>query len=451
MVRRDLFSNSTKLTPGNISHETAACPPQPADEATVVGIVFAYSVLLLASVTGNSLIIHIIRTKNSLMHISFNHIILNLAVADLIYALFVVPLSLTFLFIHSRWFPGIFGVLSCKLLQFCAVAALESTILTLCTIAGERYWGILHAMRSPLSLKAVRRLIGVIWLAAALLASPQLYSFTTIRVQDGNYYCVPEWSKNIEKNITISKAFHVLTFFISYAVPLSIIIVLYGRMIFYMWTRTPPGEDNATNNKKAKTQGYQVVTMLVAVVTAFALCWLPAHVCHYLISFQYDVYSCLPLAVPLVLFWFAHANSAINPWLCIMFNNKFRTVCFRMVRFFPRRHKKCGSSSAIEMRNMFTMNTLLSQRRGLAESLSTPKFLQSSFSLSHASTPQSLRRSCFKQDSPNATPLTLRRGIYNAAVTKQQKSPDSPLTLNFNYYSDERQTVEVSPPASPPL
>lgn len=448
MVDKQDFQNLTRHVSGNFSH-SPTCVSQPADEATIWGIVFAYLILFLAAMTGNSFIIQIIRTSKSLRHIPFNHVILNLAVSDTIYALFVVPLAITYLFVRSKWFPGGFGVFMCKVSQFCTFASLLSTILTLCTISGERYWGILYAMKQPLSMKAVRWLIGVIWLASAALASPQLYGFTTIQVGDGNSYCVPQWSTNMEKNIEISKTIHVLTFVICYAAPLSTIAVLYGRMIFYLWSRIPPGEDNATNKKKARTQGQQVVTMLVAVVIAFALCWFPAHVCHYLISFKFEVYMCLPLAVTHILFWFAHANSAINPWLCIMFNSKFRSVWLRRVTHILKRGQTRSQSATVEMKHLFTMNTPLSQRKGFNDSFSTPKSWRRYFNSSPCSSPLSCRRSLFKQETPPSSPPALQPGVHNASAFNHPKSPDSPLVLRFSGFLNGRHGHELLPPSSP--
>ena len=420
MLGNRSFPNVTTPLPNHAS--ASSCTIEAANESTIVGMVFAYCVLFLAAMTGNALIIHIIRTNKGLKHIPFNHIILNLAVSDTVYAALVVPLIISYLFVSVKWFSGAFGLFLCKTAQFCVVASLLSTILTLTVISAERYWGILHAMKSPLSLKAVRRLIGVIWVISSLLASPQLYAFTTISDDVGNYYCVRQWSANIHIDMRISKIINVSTFVISYAMPLSTMAVLYGGMILHLWKRIPPGEDNDCNRKKARRQGRRVVIMLVTVVTAFAVCWFPVHVCHYLTSFDFDAYACLPTVVKLVLYWLAHANSAINPWLCIMFNNKFKDICLRMVKGLTRRKKRCQSLN-MGMRNAVTLNTPLSQRKGLGDSSGSLFSLRKLLSSSLRTTPQSVRRSYCLQDTPQSTPQSLRR--TNCAQDSPKSTPQT--------------------------
>lgn len=64
--------------------------------------------------------------------------------------------------------------------------------------------------------------------------------------------------------------------------------------------------------------------MLVIITAVFALCWFPAHFYHMLLAYRLDVHKKLPHYIMALCFALGHANSAVNPWLYMMLNEKFR-------------------------------------------------------------------------------------------------------------------------------
>lgn len=69
----------------------------------------------------------------------FNYLIINMAVADIIDALIAVPYSTFYLYINATWFPGVLGVITCKLVIFGAVISIAASVATLMIMAIDRY------------------------------------------------------------------------------------------------------------------------------------------------------------------------------------------------------------------------------------------------------------------------------------------------------------------------
>jgi len=110
----------------------------------------AYACLVLASLFGNSVIIHIIRTDNSMKNAT-SYLILNQACADLVNTIAEMMDFIHYSSMNKLWFGGLLGLVSCKLclvILFCP--ALFSTWI-LATIAIERFYVVAQPLRfSPL-------------------------------------------------------------------------------------------------------------------------------------------------------------------------------------------------------------------------------------------------------------------------------------------------------------
>ena len=73
-----------------------------------------------------------------------NYLLVNLAVADIMYATFMAPAIISSLYVSHP--EGVAGTILCKLLTGGAVAwvAGASSVVTLTTIAIERYYAVMH-------------------------------------------------------------------------------------------------------------------------------------------------------------------------------------------------------------------------------------------------------------------------------------------------------------------
>ncbi|XP_068708295.1 probable G-protein coupled receptor 19 [Montipora foliosa] len=150
-------------------------------ESGGVAIATVYSILVLIDIVGNSLVCLIIK-KNREMRNSVNYLIVNLAVADILYAVFIVPdVFIKLTFTHPE---GTTGSILCKLLTGGNIAwvAINSSLVTLAAIAIERYYAVMY----PLGDKGnfiKEKLKGIIlgsWIFAIILPDTSLWTVTEV-------------------------------------------------------------------------------------------------------------------------------------------------------------------------------------------------------------------------------------------------------------------------------
>ena len=119
-------SNSTKFG----SNVTIGCDWDTISKPTRNGLTCAYVIIFIAALIGNSVVIYIVKSKNKIK-ITFNYFILSMAAADLMHAFLVVPVTIAFLFVGTKWFSGSFGFFLCKFVHYGIVVSIVASITTL--------------------------------------------------------------------------------------------------------------------------------------------------------------------------------------------------------------------------------------------------------------------------------------------------------------------------------
>ena len=298
-----------------------SAPLHPAE--TKVGFTFAYITIFVTSLLGNSVGLKVVvSAKTPSKRITYL-LIKNLAVADLILTLTVMPNSMWFIYFdYNRWFGGTAGTITCKLFLYAMAVSIAASVITLTIISIDRFFAIYY----PLKLTLFHRhktITMIIWSVSLFAVTPYLLLFKVKKFGD---YCVClsvwPWSKNVIETYLAMRAFHIFGFVVFYALPLLITAVLNCLVARTVWFHKSPG--NASSNIASTAARRKVIRMLAIVVVRFALCWLPCYINHYFMFFQPAVLEKIPIAVFTLSFWLGHANSAINPLFCIVLNRRFR-------------------------------------------------------------------------------------------------------------------------------
>ena len=254
---------------------------------------------------------------------TFNMFIVNMAAADILVAITVVPYSILYLHQKAKWFFGEFALFLCKLVPFLALISIGASVLTLTAITFDRYLAIIHTMRKPLSLKFTVTLIVASWIISSAIFATELYKFKLYSVP-GGVICAPRWLDDLIQSQKITIFEMIARFFLLYFIPLLAMAFVYSRIACHLWKRKAPGEYIDKNHQRIQKEKRKAITMLVTIVTVFAICWLPAHINHFIFAFDFDAYRCLPTSLVLTFYFLTHTNSAVNPLLYLMFNESFR-------------------------------------------------------------------------------------------------------------------------------
>ncbi|XP_022789622.1 substance-K receptor-like [Stylophora pistillata] len=300
-------------------------------EATISthDVVFAslYSFIVLFGVIGNSIVITII-LKTQSNHTTTNYLLMNLALADLLTLLFC-PGLYDFA-LQNVYLNGFSGDLICKLFAGNAIVpiTINVAVLTVCTIAVERYLALLKPFHSNLRIKEdrVKYFIAGLWLLGLLSCIPDIQANTyNVTSTYSKYPCKRPWSLD---EYFLHKPFIIFTCAGFGVVSFVILLFCYFEIIRGLYfTKTIFSESSVTGSRE-KQEKKRLAKLLIWLTIIFALCSLPFAVFFiFLISskqaFVQDNYNTLHLLHRLCRFCL-FSNSFFNPFLYALQSSNFR-------------------------------------------------------------------------------------------------------------------------------
>uniref|UniRef100_A0A671XG86 Growth hormone secretagogue receptor type 1 n=1 Tax=Sparus aurata TaxID=8175 RepID=A0A671XG86_SPAAU len=290
----------------------------------LTGITIACTLLFLVGVAGNVMTILVV-SKYRDMRTTTNLYLCSMAVSDLLIFL-CMPLDLYRMW---RYRPWRFGDALCKLFQFVSESCTYSTILSITALSVERYLAICFPLRAKalVTKRRVRALILLLWTVSLLSAGPV---FVMVGVERDNTRECKMTHYAVESGLMGAMVWLSSVFFF---MPVFCLTVLYSLIGRRLWQRHRETNINSRVAHREKSNR-QTIKMLVVVVLAFVLCWLPFHVGRYLQFRSLDAPS--PLLsllseycslVSVVLFYL---SAAINPILYNIMSWKYRGAAARL-------------------------------------------------------------------------------------------------------------------------
>ncbi|CAD5123650.1 unnamed protein product [Dimorphilus gyrociliatus] len=315
---------SQSFRSNNVSLELS----NPPIESIIIPVVFG--LIVLVGAIGNVLVL--IAVFRQPMRTTTNLFIVNLAVADLLFLIFCAPFHA--IVYTQHWY---FGEVACKLVHLLQFSAMLASIWTLVTMSADRFLAVSFPVRTKHLRKPRAALISssLVWVLAVFSSVlwPIVY---TIR----KYGDIPVCSDAFDSDQKRASTF-LLLFVFGYAIPLAVIALLSALLIRQLW-KTP-----MDCSRRASTEAKKKVTrLIVVVVLAFALCWLPSHV-FWLYTTLHKLHQGREAPKTMALYVFrmishvlSYANSAVNPILYAFLSRHFR-IAFR-------RALKCERSNISE-------------------------------------------------------------------------------------------------------
>ncbi|XP_042244468.1 growth hormone secretagogue receptor a [Thunnus albacares] len=311
----------------------------------LTGITIACTLLFLVGVVGNVMTILVV-SKYRDMRTTTNLYLCSMAVSDLLIFL-CMPLDLYRMW---RYRPWRFGDALCKLFQFVSESCTYSTILSITALSVERYLAICFPLRAKalVTKRRVRALILLLWTVSLLSAGPVFVMVGVERDSMGPPDYISEMNETgffleagdtreckmthyaVESGLMGAMVWLSSVFFFMPVFCLTVLYSLIGRRLWQRHRETNISSRVAHRDKSNR----QTIKMLVVVVLAFVLCWLPFHVGRYLQFRSLDAPS--PLLsllseycslVSVVLFYL---SAAINPILYNTMSWKYRGAAARL-------------------------------------------------------------------------------------------------------------------------
>ncbi|XP_064295811.1 C5a anaphylatoxin chemotactic receptor 1 [Phalacrocorax carbo] len=281
-------------------------------------VLVLYAIIFLLGVFGNGAVIWVTgfemrRTVNGVWF-------LNLSLADLICCLALPFLALPLAQDH-HWPLGRFA---CKLLPSLTILNMFASVLLLTAISADRcalvtrpVWCQNH--RSP---ALARGACAAAWLLAALLTLPS-FIFRTTRTDpfSAKTTCVLGYAAVGRHQRLTELVTAVARFVCGFLVPFAVITGCYGRLL-------------ARVRSKAFARPQKAVKLVLVVIVAFFVCWLPYHVVGLILASALPHSSVYKRAVEAdaVVTGIAYVNSCINPVIYVIVGQDFKAKLRRSWR-----------------------------------------------------------------------------------------------------------------------
>ena len=280
-----------------------------------------FSVVLVFNIAGNSLVIYIITNERG-MKTSTNYLLFNLAVADLLFGVFLAPLFIFLPFFPHSLPDGVLGNWLCKLLLSgnIAMMASKASVFTMLCLSVERYFAVCrpHSFSQRFSSKIVKVLVVMSWVYAIVVMLPIFLGSSM-----AHHAC--------SVAMTISKG-HSIYVFVEAIFSLLVMILLNGKIFISLWCKQavePTGEREITERKKKK----KVTLCVLAVVVTFVLCWIPTSISYVRVNTGDSVTSdelvikeSSSSSILISTILVASVNAALDPYLFSFQSSRFKVL-----------------------------------------------------------------------------------------------------------------------------
>ena len=206
------------------------------------------------------------------MSTAINCSIMNMVLADLLITLVYMPRMIARILFSLEWLvEGALGLVLCIFVSMSQEISICVSILTVVLIAFERFFAVTVPLRVVISKKLSTLLLCGTWLVSLAARSPMFYGVKTIRFQSGELGCF--WISSLSFQTERSrKSYHKSMLVAFYGLPLLIIITLYTVIAVFLRRRHGLIHNVTGDCVSATTR--KVNNMILAVITAFLLCWM---------------------------------------------------------------------------------------------------------------------------------------------------------------------------------
>ena len=293
-------------------------------EALKVGETVAYSLILVVSLVGNSLIVLIVY-KTPTLRKTINMLIANMAMSDLLYPIFLFPVRLAEM--HVGWWliGGTLGQALCKIHTFLADVSSLVSIQSLVLITVDRFGAVVVPLRSPLiSRKFCPFFIVATWIIAMTFHSPYFFAFRLVEYR-GGILCEGLWQEAFG-GTTYAK-YHLTGAIVFFYIPFVLVVILYSIILIKLKKQVHPGEQSSSNEEQRARRNKNVLKMAIAIVLVFVISFVPYHTSWVLLNYVPEISffsSCSFLLYAHITYYLAIANCSINPFICLILSSNYR-------------------------------------------------------------------------------------------------------------------------------
>ena len=298
-----------------------------------IGETIALSLILAVSLMANSFIVKIVYQTPTLRK-PINYFIANMALSDLLFAIFWLPTRLSLLHTNQSWLiGGQFGQALCKLSPFFGDVSTIVSIQNLVLIAVDRFVAVVFPLRSPLiRSKLCPFFILGTWIAGVAVILPHFFTFQLVENSVAKMVCVVRWEEAFGESLSFAD-YQLAGSILFRFIPVTLLAILYSIMLFKLKARVHPGEQSANTQQQRNRRNRNVLQMSIAIVLVFVFCWLPYDITFFIIMYRASSthFSCGFGLYYEVTYHMAVGYCAINPIICFIFSSNYRQALKRLM------------------------------------------------------------------------------------------------------------------------
>lgn len=203
-------------------------------EYVQVLIIVMYSIITIIAVGGNSIVCYLVYAYKR-MHTVPNYFMVNLAISDIIMALFCIPFTFIANLILNYW-P--FGEAMCPVVLYIQVVAVFLSSYTLVAMSIDRYIVIVHPFKPRITVKQSALTILAIWVLSFTIPLPTYIQSRVIYHSNTSGQCLETWENN-----TRQYAYGLALMILHYFGPLTLLLFSYSKIGYTIWIKNIQGTD----------------------------------------------------------------------------------------------------------------------------------------------------------------------------------------------------------------
>ena len=297
-------------------------------------------ILVLTSLIGNTLVILTV-LLNKPMQTTLNYLLVNLAVADMVFALSTGLKKGLFQYLTHP--EGEAGRWLCVWFTHGDIAwfGAAASIFFLVYIAIERYLAIIHPLRhrGKFTKGRLKLLIGIAWFVSIVINMVDLLEVKYYYFDSGSCERCGNFNTTDER---FFKAHSLIWMLFGGVVPVCIMVCLYSRVAYRLWVKPVESAQLKASQTALLRHRKQVTVSLLVVSAIYAFCWIPALISH--VTMVWGV------GVP----WFNDAgevlivlNSCVNPGVYSLRIKSFREHLRNVILCRKRRKIRAPSGLTV--------------------------------------------------------------------------------------------------------
>ena len=305
------------------------------------------SMILLLSLIGNSLTVATFY-RNKSLRTPVHYFIADMAISDLLIPVVVLPAMINAGYHGNDYFwsvGGLVGDVLCKLVRLAWDVSVAVSILSMLSIAVDRFHAILFPMKPPLiSRKSCCLTVIMIWVVSIAFRGHYFYAYKI--VPEGNeLLCKFQWhpvsyTKIVEKITWLS-------LLLLSGVSAVALTLLYSSIIVSLYRQKKNSHMASEFVRRRAEENRKVTSMLVVVVVMFYAVWIPYHMAFWIYYFEPNV------TFPALVSWFAKGlpmlYPVINPVIYYVFNGKYRHGFRELLCYGRCCNRKCNGCFSVSV------------------------------------------------------------------------------------------------------